>query len=98
MIMILSLVGFLDYIVAPSFKVCGDMIELLQSQPTIETEAVMGRGEEQKVNTGERECIASMRVWEEHIVENKRIWKSKLKSKPQGKLETQAHTSLLGHS
>ena len=114
-------VGFIQFIVGPSYDVCGDMLEIIFSSPpstlpgngaaaaTTATEVVRstaassdddddgdsgGEGESCEEREGEEggareKCNTTaasrlIRVWSEHLMENRRRWK--LESSNKGKV------------
>ena len=63
--------GFLDYIVSPSFDVCGDMLELLLSRPLSPSSDC----DPVPIDTSD------LRVWAEPISENRKMWKARSEKK-----------------
>ena len=68
---LLSAAGFMDFIVAPSLEVCGDMLELLLTQPP---PSPVARETFDHAPNG-------LRVCQEHLSENKQLWTAKCKKK-----------------
>lgn len=66
-----SQLGFMDFIVAPSLEVCGDMLELLLTQPP---PSPVARETFDHAPNG-------LRVCQEHLSENKQLWTAKCKKK-----------------
>ncbi|CAH8867363.1 unnamed protein product [Trichobilharzia szidati] len=79
-----SQIGFIDFIVEPSFQVLGDMIERIVNPPQTETSALSGDTTNVKPKTSDQEPVFEQivpRPWSDHFKENKEAWSKKLPPK-----------------
>nr|CAH8867702.1 unnamed protein product [Trichobilharzia regenti] len=79
-----SQIGFIDFIVEPSFQVLGDMIERIVNPPQTETSALSGDTANVKPKTPDQEPVFEQivpRPWSDHFKENKEAWSKKLPPK-----------------
>ena len=74
--------GFIDYIVTPSFELCGDVLELLLSTPppspassgSSDDPSLPTEGNQETVVVDKPRPIHPRRLWELHLQHNKQRW------------------------